>query len=405
MGASAKWIKSLIGFQKSNSNSSDQEKVGSNKTRTWKLWRSPSSGSSVSSSKGIKSGGRMSTSDGSRSEDVSFSAAVATVVRAQPKDFMFVRKEWAAIRIQSVFRSFLARQALRALKALVRLQAIVRGRLVRKQADVTLRCMQALVRAQARARAQSARTTPEFPPALRNQSGSVKQSEGGWCDSRGTAEEVRVKEQLKQDGVIKRDRAKAYALYQQRQRTNSNSKSSSPRSSKQNSEWTWLNGWMAAKSWDNSSSSKVSSQIKSFDDRSVKSCSENDSTKIKRNLVSTRVSVKPYMSSPLTQSSSTNPCSGSFDESTTSTNSSSSTSETRLSSESKPSYMSMTESIKAKRQAQGQVRNYFSKPSPLSKGVAGRRSADSDLYTSELGKDLYPPMFIDRYDEVRSRRG
>ncbi|XP_048538979.1 disease resistance protein RGA5-like [Triticum urartu] len=55
----------------------------------------------------------------------------------------------AAVRIQAAFRGFLARKAMRALKAVVNLQALVRGYLVRKQAAATLRSMQALVRAQA----------------------------------------------------------------------------------------------------------------------------------------------------------------------------------------------------------------------------------------------------------------
>ncbi|GJS47118.1 ribonuclease H-like domain-containing protein [Tanacetum coccineum] len=73
--------------------------------------KSPSAGCGLSvssSTKGAKNGngGRLSTS-GTGDVEVSFNAVVATVVRAQPKDFMAVKKEWAAIRIQSVFRSFL----------------------------------------------------------------------------------------------------------------------------------------------------------------------------------------------------------------------------------------------------------------------------------------------------------
>lgn len=74
------------------------------------------------------------------------------------------REDRAAIRIQAAFRGHLARQALRALKGLVKLQAVVRGYCVRRQARISLQCMQTLVRLQARVRARQVLTQN---PAMR----------------------------------------------------------------------------------------------------------------------------------------------------------------------------------------------------------------------------------------------
>jgi hypothetical protein len=57
---------------------------------------------------------------------------------------------------------FQAKKALRALKALVKLQALVRGYLVRRQTAATFHSMQALVRAQAAVRAHRAAATPQL---------------------------------------------------------------------------------------------------------------------------------------------------------------------------------------------------------------------------------------------------
>lgn len=76
--------------------------------------------------------------------------------------FMFVSLSLKLFSIQDLILGFLffflqARKALRALKGLVKLQALVRGYLVRKRAAATLHSMQALIRAQAAVRSQRAR--------------------------------------------------------------------------------------------------------------------------------------------------------------------------------------------------------------------------------------------------------
>ncbi|CAL5361207.1 unnamed protein product [Camellia sinensis] len=70
--------------------------VGSSvKGRKWRLWRSDK-------------GGHVAASDlSSFGVDDVFSAVVATVARGTTKEFMVLKQEWAAIRIQTMFRDSL----------------------------------------------------------------------------------------------------------------------------------------------------------------------------------------------------------------------------------------------------------------------------------------------------------
>jgi len=52
-------------------------------------------------------GSQSEPSDLPSSADSGFNAAMVAVIRAPSKNFLMVRQEWAAIRIQTAFRAFL----------------------------------------------------------------------------------------------------------------------------------------------------------------------------------------------------------------------------------------------------------------------------------------------------------
>ncbi|THU63746.1 hypothetical protein C4D60_Mb01t19070 [Musa balbisiana] len=187
---------------------------------------------------------------------VATAQAAAEVVRLTRPSASFVKEHYAAVVIQTAFRGYLefrdgskvdlgfgvvvkARRALRALKGLVKLQALVRGHNVRKQANMTLRCMQALVRAQARVREQRMRLAQESAAAVsrgsnmssfscdtsfwdskylqelaerRSMSRDGSSFADDWDDRPRTMEEIQATLQRRKDAALRRERALSYAF-------------------------------------------------------------------------------------------------------------------------------------------------------------------------------------------------
>ncbi|XP_059670308.1 protein IQ-DOMAIN 31-like [Cornus florida] len=101
-------------------------------------------------------------------ENTQFDNGTTTMGLNSENNAETARQEKAATKAQAAFRGYLARRAFRALKGIIRLQALVRGHLVRRQAVATLHCMKAIIHFQALVRGQRVRFSDAGREVLKN---------------------------------------------------------------------------------------------------------------------------------------------------------------------------------------------------------------------------------------------
>lgn len=152
-----------------------------------------------------------------------------------PPVFTSLREHHAAIVIQTVFRGYLARRALQALRGIVKLQAMVRGHNVRKQTKTALKYMHVPLRVQARVnnaprpsheatrKSMFAESTNLWDSRYMQDIRARKstQSRAGswipenWDDCPRTLKELDALLQARKEAALTRERSLAYAFSQQ----------------------------------------------------------------------------------------------------------------------------------------------------------------------------------------------
>lgn len=172
------------------------------------------------------------------------------------------KEEIAAIRIQTAFRGYLARRALKALRGLVRLKTMIQGQSVKRQATSTLRSMQTLARVQSQVRARRIRMSEENQALQRQlqqkhekeQEKLKASSQSGydWNDSTRSKEQVDANIHMRQEAAMRRERALAYAYTHQPTRRNPSKSTNQTFMDPNNPHWgwSWLERWMAARPWE-----------------------------------------------------------------------------------------------------------------------------------------------------------
>ncbi|KAG2325852.1 hypothetical protein Bca52824_008580 [Brassica carinata] len=149
------------------------------------------------------------------------------------------KEEIAAIKIQTAFRGYMAKRALRALRGLVRLKSLVQGKGVRRQATSTLQSMQTLARLQHQIRERRLRLSEDKQACARK----LQQKQ----NKDFAKERVEANMLNKQVATMRREKALAYAYTHQNTWKSSSISQTFMDPNNPHWGWSWLERWMAAR--------------------------------------------------------------------------------------------------------------------------------------------------------------
>ena len=167
------------------------------------------------------------------------------------------QEELAAVKIQTAFRGYLARRALRALRGLVRLKSLVDGNAVKRQTAHTLHCTQTMARVQTQIYSRRVKMEEE-KQALQRQLQLKHQRElekmkidEDWDHSHQSKEQIEASLMMKQEAALRRERALAYAFSHQWKNSGRTVTPTFTDQGNPNWGWSWMERWMSARPWEN----------------------------------------------------------------------------------------------------------------------------------------------------------
>ncbi|XP_058767930.1 protein IQ-DOMAIN 9-like [Vicia villosa] len=163
----------------------------------------------------------------------------------------------AATRIQTAFRAYKARKALRRLKGFTKLKNLTQGYSIQKQASTTITYLHSWSKIQGEIRARRICMVTEERIKRKKQESQLKLEEKlhdfevEWSGGPETAEETLGRIHQRGEAAVKRERAMAYAFSHQWRANSSQSQVlGSYELGRANWGWSWKERWIAARPWE-----------------------------------------------------------------------------------------------------------------------------------------------------------